>query len=61
MEKFNWTDHVKNEEVLYRVKEDTSVLPTVRRKRQTLLITSSLGTLTLFVKISIGTAFVKRY
>jgi hypothetical protein len=32
MEKINRTDRVKNEVVLYRVKEETSILHTVKRK-----------------------------
>ena len=33
MEKISWTDGVKNEEVLYRVKEGKNVLHTVRRRK----------------------------
>ena len=32
MEKINRTDRVKNEVVLYRVKEETSILRTVRKE-----------------------------
>jgi hypothetical protein len=28
-----WTDHVKNEEVLHRVKEERNILPTIRRRK----------------------------
>jgi hypothetical protein len=33
MEKISWTDRVRNEEVLYRVKEERNVLHTIKRKR----------------------------
>ena len=29
----SWTDHVRNEEVLYRVKEDGNVLCTIKRRK----------------------------
>jgi hypothetical protein len=32
MEKKSWTDHVKNEEVLYRVKEERDVLHAIKRR-----------------------------
>jgi len=31
MEKIIWTDHVRNEEVLHRVKEKSNVLQVVKR------------------------------
>jgi hypothetical protein len=31
MEKFSWTDHVKNEEVLFRVKEQRNILHEVSK------------------------------
>jgi hypothetical protein len=31
MEKFSWISHVRNEEVLQRVKEERNVLQTIRR------------------------------
>jgi len=31
MEKISWTDRVRNEEVLHRVKEERSILRTVKR------------------------------
>jgi hypothetical protein len=33
MEKFSWTDRVRNEEVLHRVKEERNILPTIKRRR----------------------------
>jgi hypothetical protein len=33
MEKISWTDRVRNEEVLHRVKEDRNVLRTVKRRK----------------------------
>jgi hypothetical protein len=30
----SWTDHVRNEEVLHKVKEDRNVLDTVKRRRK---------------------------
>jgi hypothetical protein len=33
MEKIGWTDHVRNEEVLQKVKEDRNILQTIRRKK----------------------------
>ena len=33
MEKISWTDHVRNEEVLQRVKEERNVLQTMQRKK----------------------------
>ena len=33
MEKISWTDHVRNEEVLQRVKEERNVLQTMKRKK----------------------------
>jgi len=32
MEKFSWINHVRNEEVLQRVKEEWNVLQTIRRR-----------------------------
>jgi hypothetical protein len=31
MENISWTDHVRNEEVLYRVKGERNILHTVKR------------------------------
>jgi hypothetical protein len=33
MEKISWTDHVRNEEVLQRVREERNILHTVKRRR----------------------------
>jgi hypothetical protein len=33
MEKISWTDRVKNEEVLYRVKEERNSLHTIKRRK----------------------------
>jgi hypothetical protein len=33
MEKISWTDNVRNEEVLHRVKEERYIQHTVRRRR----------------------------
>jgi hypothetical protein len=32
MEKISWTDRVRNEEVLYRVKEDRNILHKIKRR-----------------------------
>jgi len=33
MEKISWTDHVRNEEVLLRVKEQRNILPEIRKRK----------------------------
>jgi hypothetical protein len=33
MEKIHWTDHVRNEEVLHRVKEERIILHTIKRRK----------------------------
>ena len=33
VEKISWTDRVRNEEVLHRVKEERNIVHTVKRKR----------------------------
>ena len=33
MEKIIWTDHVKNEEVLHRVKEERNILHAIKRRK----------------------------
>jgi hypothetical protein len=43
MEKISWADHVRNEEVLHRVKEERNILHTIK-KRLTGLITSCVKT-----------------
>jgi len=35
MEKIRWTDHVRNEEVLQRVKEERNILQTMKRRKVT--------------------------
>jgi hypothetical protein len=35
MEKIIWTDHVRNEEVLHRVKEERNNLHTIKRRKAT--------------------------
>jgi hypothetical protein len=32
MEKISWIDHVENEKVLHRIKEERNILPTVKKK-----------------------------
>jgi len=44
MEKFSWTDLVKNEEVLHLVKEETSSYMQDKDGRLTGLVTFSVGT-----------------
>jgi hypothetical protein len=33
MEKISWTAHVRNEEVLFRVKEERNILHTIKRRK----------------------------
>jgi hypothetical protein len=33
MEKISWTDHVRNEEVLHRVKEERNIVHTIKRRK----------------------------
>jgi hypothetical protein len=42
--KISWTDRVRNEEVLHRVKEERNILHTVKRRKATGLVTSCLET-----------------
>jgi hypothetical protein len=44
MEKIIWTDHVRNEEVLLRVKEKRNILRTIKEGMLTGLATSGAGT-----------------
>ena len=37
MEKISWTDQVRNEEVLHRVKEERNALRTVKRRKANLI------------------------
>jgi hypothetical protein len=39
-----WTDRVKNEEILHRVKEERNILHAIEEGRLTGLVTSSVGT-----------------
>jgi len=32
MEKIRWIDHVENEEVLHKIKEERNILPAVKRR-----------------------------
>jgi hypothetical protein len=44
MEKICWTNHVNNEAVLHRVKEEGNILHTIRRRKDTGLGTYCVGT-----------------
>jgi hypothetical protein len=33
MEKISWTDHVRNEEVLQRVKRERNILPAIKTRK----------------------------
>jgi hypothetical protein len=44
MEKISWTDHVRNEEVLLRVKEQRNILKEIRKQKQTGLVTFCVET-----------------
>jgi hypothetical protein len=33
MQKISWTDHVRNEEVLHKVKEERNILHTVQQRK----------------------------
>jgi hypothetical protein len=44
MEKISWTDHVRNEEVLLRVKEQRNILHEIRNGRRTGLVTFCVET-----------------
>jgi hypothetical protein len=37
MEKISWTDHVRNEEVLLRVKEQRNILHEIRKRKANLI------------------------
>jgi hypothetical protein len=37
MEKISWTDHVRNEEVLFRVKEQRDILHEIRKRKANLI------------------------
>ena len=40
MEKISWSDRVRNEEVLQRVKEERNILPTVERRKANWIVNS---------------------
>ena len=44
MEKIIWIDHVRNGTVLHRLKEERSILHTIKRKKLNRLVTSFVGT-----------------
>jgi hypothetical protein len=44
MEKISWTDRVRNEGVLHRVKEERNILHTIKEERLTGLVTSCVET-----------------
>jgi hypothetical protein len=44
MEKISWTDHVRNEEVLLRVKEQKNILHEISNGRLTELVTFCVET-----------------
>ena len=44
MEKISWTDHVRNEEVLFRVNEQRNILHEIKNGRLIGLITSYVET-----------------
>ena len=44
MEKISWTDHVRNEEVLLRVKEQRNILHEIRKRKANWLVTFCVET-----------------
>jgi hypothetical protein len=44
VEKISWTDRVRNEEVLHRVKEERNIVRTIKRRNLTGLVISDVGT-----------------
>jgi len=44
MEKINWTDSVRNEEELHRIKEDGIILHKINRRKLTGLVTTCIDT-----------------
>jgi hypothetical protein len=44
MEEISWTDRVRNEEALHRVKGERNIVPTIKTGRLTGLVTSCVGT-----------------
>ena len=43
LEKIRWTDRVRNEKVLHRVKEERNILRTIKRRKALVLVTSGVG------------------
>jgi predicted protein tyrosine phosphatase len=44
MEKISWTNCVRNEEELHRVKEERNIICTMKRRKVIGLVTSCVGT-----------------
>jgi hypothetical protein len=44
MEKISWTDHVRNEEVIFRLKEQRNILQEIVNRRLTGLVTFCIET-----------------
>jgi hypothetical protein len=44
MDEISWTDRVRNEEVLHRVKEERNILRTVKRRKANWIVTSCVET-----------------
>ena len=44
MEKISWTDHVRNEEILLRVKEQRNILDEISKRKLTELVTFCVET-----------------
>jgi hypothetical protein len=49
LEKISWTDRVRNEEVLHRVKGERHILHTVKRRKANWIVTSSVRSALLHV------------
>jgi hypothetical protein len=48
MEKISWTDHVRNEEVLLRVKEQRNILHEIRKRKANCHLTTKLPSKTSY-------------
>jgi hypothetical protein len=44
MEKISWTDHVRNEDVLLRVKEQRNILHEIRKRKANWMVTFCIET-----------------
>jgi hypothetical protein len=44
MEKISWTDHVRNEEVLLRAKEQRNIVHEIRKRKANVLVTFCVET-----------------